>query len=232
MLTAVFPFAASRARRFPIAWHLCFRPLRRSIPVATRLPRGLSNIAEEWNRALDSWSLLHGLMRLPEASPGAVSSLSAALGSLCWPCPTLPLPFHTSDSVFIAGKTSLARALSTTLSTASLDKHPQSQAGFLRPKPPSQAMRPSTTRCEPHSPVVTGQLRYLHHTQERGITLDLGFSSFIVPLPAHIKARAPEYDAMQFTLVRISTRLALAFTENKGTAMIRIQRGNLTRASD
>jgi selenocysteine-specific elongation factor len=45
-----------------------------------------------------------------------------------------------------SGKTSLVRALSTELSTAALDKHPQSQ--------------------------------------ERGITLDLGFSGFFLPAPA------------------------------------------------
>ena len=44
-----------------------------------------------------------------------------------------------------SGKTSLVRALSTELSTAALDKHPQSQ--------------------------------------ERGITLDLGFSGFLLPAP-------------------------------------------------
>ena len=47
-----------------------------------------------------------------------------------------------------SGKTSLVKALSTTLSTASLDRAPQSQA--------------------------------------RGITLDLGFSSFRAPLPEHL----------------------------------------------
>lgn len=60
-----------------------------------------------------------------------------------------------------SGKTSLAAALSTTLSTASLDKHPQSK--------------------------------------ERGITLDLGFSSFAAPLPERL-AHLP-YDELQFTLV-------------------------------
>ena len=48
-----------------------------------------------------------------------------------------------------SGKTSLARALSDTLSTASLDKNPQSKA--------------------------------------RGISLDLGFSSFRIPLPEHLE---------------------------------------------
>jgi selenocysteine-specific elongation factor len=50
-----------------------------------------------------------------------------------------------------SGKTSLARALSTELSTAALDKNPQSQ--------------------------------------ERGITLDLGFSAFLADLPPHMKGR-------------------------------------------
>ena len=60
-----------------------------------------------------------------------------------------------------SGKTSLSKALSTTASTASFDKNPQSK--------------------------------------ERGITLDLGFSSFAVPLPEHLKAQP--YDVLQFTLV-------------------------------
>lgn len=60
-----------------------------------------------------------------------------------------------------SGKTSLVAALSTTLSTAALDKHPQSK--------------------------------------ERGITLDLGFSSFVVPMPEHLQHLS--YDELQFTLV-------------------------------
>ncbi|GMH38911.1 hypothetical protein BSKO_06809 [Bryopsis sp. KO-2023] len=60
-----------------------------------------------------------------------------------------------------SGKTSLVAALSTVLSTAALDKHPQSK--------------------------------------ERGITLDLGFSAFIVPLPEHLSKLS--YDSLQFTLV-------------------------------
>ncbi|KAJ1494562.1 P-loop containing nucleoside triphosphate hydrolase protein [Baffinella frigidus] len=81
-----------------------------------------------------------------------------------------------------SGKTSLARALSTTLSTAALDKNPQSQV--------------------------------------RGITLDLGFSSFVVPLPAHIKAEAPEYDAMQFTLVDCPGHASLIRTIIGGAQII------------
>ena len=48
-----------------------------------------------------------------------------------------------------SGKTSLVKALSTLLSTAALDKNPQSQ--------------------------------------QRGITLDLGFSSFTLPIPGHLR---------------------------------------------
>lgn len=62
-----------------------------------------------------------------------------------------------------SGKTSLVRALSTSLSTAALDKHPQSA--------------------------------------ERGITLDLGFSSFTVGLPLHLAHLADRWSALQFTLV-------------------------------
>lgn len=62
-----------------------------------------------------------------------------------------------------SGKTSLARALSSTASTAAFDKNPQSK--------------------------------------ERGITLDLGFSAFTVPLPEHMKQSCGEHDSLQFTLV-------------------------------
>lgn len=60
-----------------------------------------------------------------------------------------------------SGKTSLARALSTHLSTASLDKAPQSQ--------------------------------------QRGITLDLGFSAFYLTPPPHIADQ--HYQLVQYTLV-------------------------------
>ena len=62
-----------------------------------------------------------------------------------------------------SGKTSLARALSSTASTAAFDKNPQSR--------------------------------------ERGITLDLGFSSFTVDLPDQLRASGGQYDSLQFTLV-------------------------------
>lgn len=61
-----------------------------------------------------------------------------------------------------SGKTSLAMALSTTASTASFDKNPQSQ--------------------------------------ERGITIDLGFSSLLVDIPEHLKNSCLE-EELQLTLV-------------------------------
>ena len=62
-----------------------------------------------------------------------------------------------------SGKTSLAKALSTTESTASFDKNPQSK--------------------------------------ERGITLDLGFSSFSLDVPPHLKELDGKLDKLQYTLV-------------------------------
>ena len=60
-----------------------------------------------------------------------------------------------------SGKTSLSKAISTTASTASFDKNPQSK--------------------------------------ERGITLDLGFSSFVVAAPEQISKDG--YENLQYTLV-------------------------------
>ncbi|EKX39029.1 hypothetical protein GUITHDRAFT_143832 [Guillardia theta CCMP2712] len=81
-----------------------------------------------------------------------------------------------------SGKTSLVRALSKTLSTAALDKHPQSQ--------------------------------------ERGITLDLGFSSFTVPIPDHMKTEAQDYDVLQFTLVDCPGHASLIKTIIGGAQII------------
>lgn len=81
-----------------------------------------------------------------------------------------------------SGKTSLARALSTTLSTAALDKHPQST--------------------------------------ERGITLDLGFSSFTTPLPARL-AGAP-FDGVQVTLVDCPGHASLIRTIMGGAQIINL----------
>ena len=78
-----------------------------------------------------------------------------------------------------SGKTSLVRALSTLVSTAALDKNPQSQA--------------------------------------RGITLDLGFSSFTVPCPPRIPGG---YEQLQFTLVDCPGHASLIRTIIGGAQII------------
>lgn len=70
-----------------------------------------------------------------------------------------------------SGKTSLVKALSTLLSTASLDRNPQSIA--------------------------------------RGITLDLGFSAFLLPIPPRLKKLA---------LAHISTPLSTPFSSHSGSS--------------
>ncbi|KAJ6629747.1 Selenocysteine-specific elongation factor, partial [Pseudolycoriella hygida] len=62
-----------------------------------------------------------------------------------------------------SGKTSLAKCLSDTASTACFDKNPQSQ--------------------------------------ERGITLDLGFSSYQCDLPTHLLEHSTKYSKLQFTFI-------------------------------
>uniref|UniRef100_A0A4W4F2Z6 Selenocysteine-specific elongation factor n=1 Tax=Electrophorus electricus TaxID=8005 RepID=A0A4W4F2Z6_ELEEL len=82
-----------------------------------------------------------------------------------------------------SGKTSLARALSSTASTAAFDKNPQSK--------------------------------------ERGITLDLGFSAFTVPLPEHLREACGErYDHLQFTLVDCPGHASLIRTIIGGAQII------------
>ncbi|XP_051562710.1 selenocysteine-specific elongation factor isoform X1 [Myxocyprinus asiaticus] len=83
-----------------------------------------------------------------------------------------------------SGKTSLARALSSTASTAAFDKNPQSK--------------------------------------ERGITLDLGFSAFTVPLPEHLREACGdrEYDSLQFTLVDCPGHASLIRTIIGGAQII------------
>ena len=80
-----------------------------------------------------------------------------------------------------SGKTSLVKALSTSLSTASLDKSPQSQ--------------------------------------QRGITLDLGFSSFCLPMPEHLR-EVGENRTMQFTLVDCPGHASLIKTIIGGAQII------------
>ncbi|XP_067096703.1 selenocysteine-specific elongation factor [Osmerus mordax] len=79
-----------------------------------------------------------------------------------------------------SGKTSLARSLSSTASTAAFDKNPQSR--------------------------------------ERGITLDLGFSSFTVDLPDHLQESA--YESLQFTLVDCPGHASLIRTIIGGAQII------------
>lgn len=82
-----------------------------------------------------------------------------------------------------SGKTSLARALSSTASTAAFDKNPQSK--------------------------------------ERGITLDLGFSSFTVDLPDHLQESVGQrYDSLQFTLVDCPGHASLIRTVIGGAQII------------
>ncbi|KAG9332638.1 hypothetical protein JZ751_014736 [Albula glossodonta] len=83
-----------------------------------------------------------------------------------------------------SGKTSLAKALSSTASTAAFDKNPQSK--------------------------------------ERGITLDLGFSSFTVDLPEHLKedCGVRGYSSLQFTLVDCPGHASLIRTIIGGAQII------------
>ncbi|GAB6018603.1 hypothetical protein CHUAL_000290 [Chamberlinius hualienensis] len=83
-----------------------------------------------------------------------------------------------------SGKTSLAKVLSTTSSTASFDKNPQSQ--------------------------------------ERGITLDLGFSSFSVDFPDQLKNDSDcfNYKTLQFTLVDCPGHASLIKTIIGGSQII------------
>ncbi|KAK5872355.1 hypothetical protein PBY51_013067 [Eleginops maclovinus] len=83
-----------------------------------------------------------------------------------------------------SGKTSLARALSSTASTAAFDKNPQSR--------------------------------------ERGITLDLGFSSFTVDLPDHLRDSEgqKQYESLQFTLVDCPGHASLIRTIIGGAQII------------
>jgi selenocysteine-specific elongation factor len=88
-----------------------------------------------------------------------------------------------------SGKTSLVKALSTSLSTAALDKNPQSQV--------------------------------------RGITLDLGFSSFTLPMPEHLIEEQKndinnndKFECLQFTLVDCPGHASLIRTIIGGAQII------------
>ena len=92
------------------------------------------------------------------------------------PCPSMVAPSPVTCSCGDA-----VAALSTKLSTAALDKHPQSK--------------------------------------ERGITLDLGFSCFILPMPQHLKAQMPQTQ-LQFTLVDCPGHASLIRTIMGGAQII------------
>ena len=81
-----------------------------------------------------------------------------------------------------SGKTSLARALSSKMSTACFDKHPQSQ--------------------------------------ERGITLDLGFSAFTISPPDHLVTTYPSLEKLQVTLVDCPGHASLIKTIISGSQII------------
>lgn len=82
-----------------------------------------------------------------------------------------------------SGKTTLVKALSTSLSTAALDKNPQSQ--------------------------------------RRGITLDLGFSSFSMDIPSHLQEQLQnDYNSLQFTLVDCPGHASLIRTIIGGAQII------------
>ena len=78
-----------------------------------------------------------------------------------------------------SGKTSLVKVLSSILSTAALDKHPESQ--------------------------------------KRGITLDLGFSALVLPMPERLST---EYSSLQITLVDCPGHASLIRTIIAGATII------------
>ena len=91
-----------------------------------------------------------------------------------------------------SGKTSLAKALSTTASTASFDKNPQSQ--------------------------------------ERGITIDLGFSALVVDMPEHMKKSCSE-QKLQLTLVDCPGHASLIRTIIGGTVLRSLTTASFTYPS-
>lgn len=57
-------------------------------------------------------------------------------------------------------------------------------------------------------------------SQERGITLDLGFSSFTVDVPDHVKSENSQYDSLQYTLVDCPGHASLIRTIIGGAQII------------
>ena len=66
-------------------------------------------------------------------------------------------------------------------------------------------------------------------SKERGITLDLGFSSFSIPIPAHLREAdsgssvSSPYESVQFTLVDCPGHASLIRTIIGGTHMLFVQ---------
>lgn len=54
-------------------------------------------------------------------------------------------------------------------------------------------------------------------SRERGITLDLGFSSFSIDVPDHLKPAAPQCQRLQYTLVDCPGHASLIRTIIGGT---------------
>jgi selenocysteine-specific elongation factor len=94
----------------------------------------------------------------------------------------IPLPSRSPIYLFLLGKTSLVKTLSTLLSTASLDKSKQSR--------------------------------------QRGMTLDLGFSCFFLPLPEHLQTLYPTKTQLQMTLVDCPGHASLIRTIIGGAQII------------
>eukprot|EP00808_Paulinella_micropora_P026278 g60664.t1 len=68
----------------------------------------------------------------------------------------------------------------------------------------------------------TAALDRQKQSQERGITIDLGFSAFSVPMPEHLKAEAKGVDTVQFTLVDCPGHASLIRTIMGGAQIIDI----------
>ncbi|CAH1265230.1 EEFSEC [Branchiostoma lanceolatum] len=78
-----------------------------------------------------------------------------------------------------------------------------------------------TSLCKALSTVASTAAFDKHpQSKERGITLDLGFSSFSVDVPAHIKEQNPKYEKLQFTLVDCPGHASLIKTIIGGAQII------------
>ncbi|XP_019623782.1 PREDICTED: selenocysteine-specific elongation factor-like [Branchiostoma belcheri] len=78
-----------------------------------------------------------------------------------------------------------------------------------------------TSLCKALSTVASTAAFDKHpQSKERGITLDLGFSSFSVDVPGHIKEADPKYEKLQFTLVDCPGHASLIKTIIGGAQII------------